>query len=175
MFLFMTFIVSSCLPEITHRLRADLFVFNHPLNDILDEWSPKPEDHLNPTRVRIHEVHILRQHLPKALVPGKKDIYEWSITTASMWVSALCHLIKEAKRSADGCLDPSHKTKTINSDALRELILVLSSLHFLSSRVPIRQLFALPSILSKLEHEVVDNIDASIVNDDELISVLGTR
>ena len=83
-----------------------------------------------------------------------------------MWVSALCHVIKGAKRSADGCLDPSHKTKTINSKALHELIHVLNTLHFLSYRVPIRQLLVLPSIRSKLEHEVVNNIDASIVNDD---------
>ena len=83
-----------------------------------------------------------------------------------MWVSALCHVIKAAKRSAGACRDPDRKNKTINSVALHELIHFLSALHFLSYKVPIHRLLALPSIRSILGQEVVSNIDASIVNDD---------
>ena len=75
-------------------------------------------------------------------------------------------MIKEAKRSAGACRPPNHKNKTIDSDALGALTRVLAALHFLSYRVPIRQLLALPSIRSKLEQEVIGNIDASIVIDD---------
>ncbi len=50
---FVIFVTRSCLPQITLRLNADLYIFRWPLDDILDGWLPGPRDTLAPKQVRL--------------------------------------------------------------------------------------------------------------------------
>ncbi len=142
----MIFVIRSCLPKITHRLRADLYAFGRPLDDILDGWLPGPNDTLAPKQVHMGNPYgLLRPHLAGARVVGEENRYEWNINTAPLWVTALCHMIKETKRLASNCR--THFNNTIDSNALLHLIYDLVALHFHSYRLPIRQLLSLLSIL----------------------------
>jgi len=101
---------------------------------------------------------MLRPHLASARIVGGEDRYEWNINTASSWITALCHVIRETKRLASNCRNSTNNT--IDSDALLYLVSALVALQFLSYRVPIRQLLSLPSIQSKL------NLDLNITHED---------
>ncbi len=93
---------------------------------------------------------MLKRHLATARVVGE-DRYKWNINTASLWITTLCHVIKETKRLASNCRN--RIDNTIDSDALRDLAEVLNVLMFLSNRVPIRQLLSLPSIERRLSND----------------------
>jgi hypothetical protein len=56
----MGFVVRSCLPKITHRLGADMFILKRPLDDILGGWEPLPGDTLSPKRVTVMDAFIPR-------------------------------------------------------------------------------------------------------------------
>ncbi|KAF9508254.1 hypothetical protein BS47DRAFT_1350567 [Hydnum rufescens UP504] len=148
------FIFRSCLPEITHRLAGDVYVFDRPVEDILNGWSPtEPNDVLTPKRVHLKSDYpILRSLLANILVAGTDNQYEWSIGTASVWIAALCRVIKEPK--------------TRLGYALGRLILTSSSLHFLSFGIPIRQLLSLNSIQVALNRARKYFVDYSTAPDD---------
>jgi hypothetical protein len=167
--LFVTFVIRSCLPKITHRLGADHYTFNRPVEDILNGWSPTdPNDALTPKRVDLKSnFPILRPLLANVLVAGTEDEYEWSISTASVWIAALCHVIKEAKDSARKCRHPDRSNKTIDPDALDRLIDNLNCLHFLSFGIPIRQLLSLNSIEIAL-HRARKDYDSTAPDDGKL-------
>jgi hypothetical protein len=166
--LFVVFVFRSCLPEITHRLGADLYAFNHPVEEILNGWSPiEPIDVLTPKRVHLKSDYpILRPLLANVLVAGTDNQYEWSIGTAPVWIAALCRVIKEAKDSARKCRHPDRSNNTIDPDALDRLILASSSLHFLSFGIPTRQLLSLNSIRVALNRHYKYSVDDSTTPDD---------
>ena len=160
----MIFVIRSCLPKITHRLRADRYTFRRSLDDILDGWLPGPNDTLAPKKVRVGVPYlILRRHLASARVVGEEDRYEWNIHTASLWITTLCHVIKETKRLASNCRNTINNT--IDSDALPDLVYALVALLFLSYRVPIRQLLSLPSIQSRLDLDLKASVE-DLASDD---------
>jgi len=134
------------------------------LDDILDGWLPEPDDTLIPKQVRLGTTYeMLHCHLASARVAGQEDRYEWSINTASSWITALCHVIKETKRLASNCRN--RIDNTIDSDALHGLVKALIVLLFMSYRVPIRQLLSLPSIQSRLKCDFKLNVEA-LASDD---------
>jgi hypothetical protein len=167
-FLFVVFVFRSCLPKITHRLGADLYVFNRPVDEILAGWSPAQGiDVLTPKRVHLGvDRPSLRPLLADALVAGTEDQYERSISTASVWIATLCHVIKEAKDSARKCRHPDRSNKTIDPDALDRLIDNIDCLHFLSFGIPIRQLLSLNSIEIALHRARKDYVQDSTAPDD---------
>ena len=64
----------------------------------MDGWSPGPNDTLVSKRVRVGKSYTnLLLHLVSAQVVGEEDQYEWSLNTASIWITALCHVIKDAR------------------------------------------------------------------------------
>ena len=166
--LFVALVIRSCLPMIAHRLSADLYSFIHPLEDILDGWSPGRDDTLAPKQVPAHKVYsaFLLPHLTSAQVVGKEDKYEWCINTASIWISALCHVIKKTKRFAAICRN--HSNNIINSNALHNLTHALVALHFLSHCVPILSLLSLPFIQSRLRRDRMYRVEDSVCDDGEL-------
>ncbi len=163
----MILVIRSCLPKITHRLKADRYTFRRPLDEILDGWLPGPDDCLAPKQVYVGNAYtVLQRRLANARVVGSEDRYEWSIDTASLWIATLCHLIKEAKRLASNCRPNKN---IIDSDSLHGLIYALAALHFLSYRVPIRHLLSLPSIQSRLNHDLNVRIEDLASDDGKLI------
>src|SRR5258708_16347802 len=163
----MIFVICSCLPKITHRLRADLYAFGCPLDDILDGWLPGPNDTVTPKQVHVGDPYAkLRPHLASARVVGSEDRYEWNIDTASLWITALCHFIRETKRLASNCRNRDNNT--IDSDALLDLVYDLIGLQFMSYCVPIRQLLSLPSIQSRLNLDFKVSVEDLASDDGKL-------
>ena len=164
----MVFVVRSCLPKITQCLGADLCSFRRPLEVILDGWLPVPGDVLAPKQVRVKKSYgkSLLLHLAVAKVDGEEDRYEWSIDTASIWISALCHVIKDAKLSASKCRN--RIDHTIDSNALLQLCSALAALQFLSYRMPIHELLSLPSIQSRLNHDYRIRTEGLLSDDGKL-------
>ncbi|KAF9506981.1 hypothetical protein BS47DRAFT_1489110 [Hydnum rufescens UP504] len=96
--------------------------FQHPLEEILDGWTPCTGDVL--------------------YLGGRwEDKYEWNISTASTWITALCRLIRNTKRLANDC---RHRHE----------------------QLPIRELLSLPSICLRLRLELQDNHTA-VSDEDE--------
>src|SRR5260370_31956753 len=106
---------------------------------------------------------MLWPYLANAKVVGEKNEYKWNINTASLWIIALCHTIKEAKWLASKC--HNHTNNTIDSDALHDLVHALTALRFLSYHVPIHQLLSLSSIWWRIHHAFNLSIE-SLASDD---------
>ena len=101
---FLHFVIRSCLPKISHRLEADRYVFERPLDDILDGWVPVPGETLPFMRVLLGDGYqMLPAFLANASVVGEKGYYQWGIETASIWIAAFCHVITVTKRGANSC------------------------------------------------------------------------
>jgi hypothetical protein len=103
---------------------------------------------------------ILRKYLASLV---ERDRCEWSIKTAPMWITTLCRVLKETKRLASECYNPSNKTTDF--DNLNRLIFTLNGLHFLSYHVPIIQLLSLPSVKLRLSQNLKGR-DEALVSDD---------
>jgi hypothetical protein len=161
---FMSFVIRSCLPKIQHRLGADVFVFQCPLDDILDGWVPEPGETLAPKQVLLGPAYdILREYLASLV---ERDRCEWNIKTAPMWITTLCRVIKRTKQLASECYNRSNKT--IDSDNLNRLIFALSGLYFLSYHVPILQLLSLPSVKLRLSQNLKSRGEALVIDDGKL-------
>ena len=70
----MIFVIRSCLPKIRHHLRADLYAFGRPLDEILDGWLPGLNDTLIPKQAHVGNAYAtLRPHLASTRVVGSED------------------------------------------------------------------------------------------------------
>jgi len=128
-------------------------MFKQPLNDILNGWVPEPGDILAPKQVPILSTGywMVQIHLAATWV-GEEGLYQWNVNTASVWMTILCYVIKEAKQLAHICGNLINNV--IDSDTVYKLSKVLTALLFLSYHTPICQLLSLCSVESKLNAEL---------------------
>ena len=141
--LFTNFVIRSCLPKITHRLGANLYVFMRSLEDNMDGWSPGLNDTQVSKQVRAGKSYTnLLAHLASARVVGEEDQYDWNLNTTCIWITALCHVIRDAKQFASSCR-VNRTNNTINTDALHALIQALTALFLLLYCMYILQLLSL--------------------------------
>ncbi|KAF9508267.1 hypothetical protein BS47DRAFT_1488448 [Hydnum rufescens UP504] len=171
---FRQFVVSSCLAEIGQRLASDQHIVSRPLDKILYDWMPLPNETFTPKQIPV--ASALVPLLDRLGAPVSDDCCQWSPTTAPVWIKLLAIMINVAKTAVGKCrvcspndtgrgsrmrIDANEVTR---ADGALWLLLVIVSF-------PLWNVFNLDSMRNKLSQYALESespLAPDVVDDAEL-------